>query len=283
MLTKNELSSTMQLVQVNMQPIIDYYDKFDDERKGEISKLVNGLYGRVQAIQFELMTAGMAIKKGRPIILQTHADVTVGEADAWFAKSIECKSVTTAISSNVNAQLRAALGQVAGDTGHMPRPGDARVIEIKIDHEMNPWPFPGGPKQRPVETQIKFVEEARKRFEEENNNNNLKLWLQGGGVAANEDVRRAGLLVGSRSTRPVVIRSGIAGPQAAKVRAVTIKVRYEQPFEIKCVTPNTREFISEIVFQDYYKNNIEVFETVKLKKYVLDIPSNKATLDRTMV
>jgi hypothetical protein len=279
MLNKIELSSTMQLVQVKMKPIIDYYDDFDDGRKGEISKLVNGLYGRVQAIEFELITAEAAIKKGRSVILQTHADVTVGAADELFAKSSECKSVTTDVSSAVNTQLRAALLQVAGDTGHMPRDGDARVIDIKIDNELNPWPLPGSNK-RHVCKHKEFVEKARDRFNE-GKPANLIAWLQGGGVAAHENVRRLGMITGSNSTRAVVVR----GPyQVSKVRAVTIKVRYDQPFEIENEDKTTkkREFISEIVFQVYYRNNVEVFEAVKLKKYVLE-PSNAFKQERTMI
>jgi hypothetical protein len=278
MLTKIDLSNKWKLVQAKMQPIIDIYDnKIGDESKTEISKLVNGLYGRVRAIEFELITAETAIKKGRSVILQTHADVTVGAADEWFAKSIEAKSVTTDVSSDVNAQLRKALYQVGGNTGHMPRDGDVRVIDIKIDNALNPWPLPGANK-RPVCKHSAFVQAARARFNAENDPN-LIVWLKGGGVAAHEDVQRMGMITTSNSTRPVVIR----GHQASKVRAVTNKVRYDQPFEIENEDKTgNREFISEIVFQDYYKNNAEVFEAVKLKKYVLE-PSNAFKQERTMI
>ena len=243
------------------------YDKLDADKKSQIATGINKAYGQAEAFMLEYITLVKAQGKGREIITQVHADVTVGTADKLFAKSVECKSVTTAAKGDVTTQLRKALLQLAGGTGHTPRDGDVRVVDLTITSRDNPWPCPSGSYTtgRAVVLFANLCTQAENEIkslinENRDGSNSLRTWLAGedpaktasvqrlGNVPLQNPVNPAGPPIHHRgSTRPVAVtHSG----QVHKIRCVTIKIRYEPGYIVQQSLQKVTELI-ELTFQSY--------------------------------
>ncbi|MBM3116357.1 hypothetical protein [Jeongeupia naejangsanensis] len=77
--------------------------------------------------------------KGRSL-LEGHADVTVGDASAWEAKSIQLKN-TIQDHSAVSRMISEAINQLAGERGETPRVDDRLVVDMSICNNDNTWPL----------------------------------------------------------------------------------------------------------------------------------------------
>lgn len=242
------------------------YDKLDADKKSQIATGINKAYGQAEAFMLEYITLVKAQGKGREIITQVHADVTVGAADKLFAKSVECKSVTTAAKADVTTQLRKALLQLAGGTGHTPRAGDVRVVDLTITSRDNPWPCPSGAYTtgRAVVLFANLCTQAENEIrnlmnENRDGANSLRNWLAGEDPAKTANVQRLGNVPlqntvnpsgppihHAGSSRPVAVQNG----QAHKIRCVTIKIRYEPGYIVQQSLQKVTELI-ELTFQSY--------------------------------
>ncbi|RUR71076.1 hypothetical protein EJP67_28880 [Variovorax guangxiensis] len=125
------------------EKLLDKWAGLTETTKSQLTTGINKSYGQAISFHHEYKLARAAEKKGREIITQQHADVTVGAADNLFAKSIEAKSVTAPTKGDANNLIKKAFEQLGGGTGFLPRPGDVRVLDLKIEGD-NPWPNVGG-------------------------------------------------------------------------------------------------------------------------------------------
>ena len=117
------------------------WTNLDQKKRQQLITGVNKSYGQAMSFLHEYTTTKAGENKGRAVVTQKHADVTVGQADQLFAKSAECKSVTKPEKGAVNKVIGEAIEQLGGQTGHDPRPGDVRIVDIRIDGSNNPWPL----------------------------------------------------------------------------------------------------------------------------------------------
>lgn len=261
------------------------------EKRQQLTTGINKAYGQAMSFLHEYLTTLSAENKGRTVVTQTHADVTVGAADALFAKSVECKNVTKPEKGAVNKVIGDALEQLSGQTGHNPRAGDVRVVDIKIDGTYNPWPLPGGAygtNRTPATTndirtqavaELKDIVNANKAGAKA-----VKLWLAGETLENFAQLGRLRDVTDSvqpipglppimikrnpNSTRPIF--QDTAG-KINKIRCLTIKIRYEQPYLLSdAMPPNQFKGLQEIVVQVYTKPTGLTIETAKIKAIVTD-------------
>jgi hypothetical protein len=288
-LSPNELLGRLVRIHEIFSKILEnraLYDKMSQDKKTQLSTGINKSYGQAEAFLVEYMAVLRAENKGRPVITQTHADVTSGAADALFAKSIECKSVTAPTRGDVLTQIRKAIEQLAGNTGSMPRDGDVRVIEVVINSRDNPWPDAGGHygKGRPMQSEDELTRKALDDFkallsENRDGANKLRLWITSdlvGGTAPSQPLRNFNFpsggpapLVHAGSTRPLVaVQTGPTTVQLHKVRCVALKVKFD-PAYTTTVTWAGGEEVTEISMQAYRSamGAIE-YKVVKVKKNV---------------
>lgn len=268
---------------------------------------INKSYGQAMSFLHEYTTTRGAENKGRPVVTQTHADVTVGQADQLFAKSAECKSVTKPEKGAVNKIVGDAIEQLGGQTGHHPRAGDVRIVDVKIDGNYNPWPLPGGAYgtdrgfallaniQNQAEAELIAIVNANKAGA-----NAVRAWLFGedygkGVVTGTGRLRDVTTPVPNpinplflpptnqklnpNSTRPVY---QTAGGQIHKIRCLTIKIRYEDPYLLLDAMPiNQVSGLVEIVIQTYRKTDGSLItETAKVKKFIYDFSSMQGQIVR---
>lgn len=265
------------------------WNNLGTEKQQQLTTGVNKAYGQAMSFQHEFLTTLNAQGKGRSVVTQTHADVTVGQADQLFAKSVECKSVTSPTKTAVNEMIAKAIEQLGGQTGHHPRTEDVRVVDVRIDGSYNPWPLPGGAYGTDrAASQLATIEaSARTELTGIVDSNqpgavHIRNWLSGQqyGPGAQfgrlRDVRthnpanplQAPQLLNPGSTRPVF--QDASGIQ--KVRCLTIKIRYNIPYLLTDpMPPNQMSFLSEIVIQVYKQTTGGlVIETAKTKRDVYD-------------
>lgn len=134
--------------------MVDNEAKLSPESRRALETGINKALGQALGFLAEYYQIQKAQKKGREVVVQTYGDVSVGKNSGLgtqdaFAKTIECKSVSTDTPASVKAQLQKAFKQLAGMTGHTPRAGDARVVELMINFK-NPWPYPSEIKTIPA-------------------------------------------------------------------------------------------------------------------------------------
>ena len=125
--------------------LVQHPEKLSPQAKKALETAINKTLGQALAFTAEYYQIQRALNKGRYVEVQKHGDVTIGQKyldGTWdkFAKTIECKSVSTDTPASIKAQLEKAFKQLAGKTGHNPRPFDARAVDLYIQFE-NPWPF----------------------------------------------------------------------------------------------------------------------------------------------
>lgn len=258
------------------------------ESRQQLTTGVNKAYGQAMAFQHEYASTMRAYGKGRHVDTQLRGDVTVGQPQDPFAKTIECKSITAPDKGSVNAAIRKAIEQLAGQTGHMPRDGDVRVMDVVIEGNRNPWPMNGGDYDRtrdpvPRDTLIDYalleLEDLILRSNAQGATD-LRNWIAGQVQFGFQDINRLGSL--EPTTFPNSSRlwaQGLLGP--AKVRCLTVKIRYEDPYPLPAPLPMSddplweRRSIEEMVFQ-VYKNvhGQTVVEIRKIKEYVVDLMTN---------
>jgi hypothetical protein len=258
------------------------FDGLDAEKRQQFVTGLNKSYGQAESFRHEFLTTQKAQGKGRPFLTQTHADVTVGAADALFAKSIECKSVTKPEKGAVNHVIRdEAIGQLAGTTGHLPRDGDVRVVDLKITCSFNPWPMPGGAygQDRKVCTLSDLMAEAVKEVDTivyglGANEPQIMAWLKGEGLANVNSIGRLNKVVNTgtgqtdfpSSSRPIGV-TATGGIQ--KIRCLTVKVRYEPAYTVS--EGMELKWLDEIVVQAYKRLNGKVeVDVAKIKGTAFD-------------
>ncbi|HYK36324.1 hypothetical protein [Alloacidobacterium sp.] len=296
-----ELKQRVDQISAIFKSILDDNTVWTNLGQAKQQQLVTGInksYGQAMSFFHEYTTTRGAENKGRAITTQTHADVTVGQADQIFAKSSECKSVTKPEKGAVNKIIGEAIEQLGGQTGHNPRAGDVRIVDVKIDGTYNPWPLPGGAYgtnrgsallaniQNQAEAELIAIINANKAGA-----NAVRTWLFGedygkGLVTGTGRLRDVTTTVPNpispqfsaptkqklnpNSTRPVY---ATAGGQIHKIRCLTIKIRYEDPYILLDVMPiNQVSSLAEIVIQTYKKTDGSLItETAKVKKVIYDI------------
>lgn len=241
-----------------------------DQKQQQLTTGVNKAYGQARSFQHEYLTTTSAQVKGRNVVTQIHADVTIGAADALFAKSVECKNVTKPEKGAVNKVVTEALDQLAGNTGHTPRTDDVRIIDLRICGNENPWPLQGGtygtPRAASSLAQIRSgaIAELKSILESDKAGAlALRKWLQGEtlpgatslttlrGVTTTTPVPNAPPKVTTypNSTRPVAVNA-LGGIQ--KVRCLTIKVRYDPPYPLSdAPLGNEAQALQYLVVQAY--------------------------------
>ncbi len=113
-------------------PVDDYFYKKIDEWASKILGVSSGYEN-----EFKLMYRHR-VEKLRHLV-GGHADVTIGEDDDFFAKSVQSK-VTTGDHSAVNGMLKEAFNQLSGERGEQPRDNDRLVVSMVINNANNTWP-----------------------------------------------------------------------------------------------------------------------------------------------
>jgi hypothetical protein len=278
------------------------YDKLSDEKKTQLSTGINKSYGQAEAFLVEYITVLRAENKGRPVVTQTYGDVTSGAADALYAKTVEGKSVTAPKRGDVVAQIRKAIEQLAGNTGHMPRDGDVRVMDVFINSRDNPWPATGGgyTQYREVIVESELLRLALEDFrnllsEGTDGAGKLRTWLMTdpvGGSAPSQPLRNFTTPTGPNtppitypgSTRPVVpVQTGPNNFTLHKARCVALKIRYD-PGYMTLVTMQRMEEVTEISMQAFRSGmgGIE-YKVVKVKKNVYTDVFTQGAMNRTSV
>jgi hypothetical protein len=298
-LPPNELLDRVRLMYEIFSQVIKHpqvYNSLSPDKKRELSTGINKAYGQAEAFLVEYLSVIDAEKKGRSVLTQLHADVTVGKSDELFAKSIECKSVTAAAKTDVNTQLEKAFRQLGGETGHTPRDGDVRVAEIHVNSRDNPWPAPGGAYTRyrepvPIPTLCEYaVKEVTAQLQKAVP---LMQWLLGQTYQPGQQLGRLGKLgqytnaqqqpqVNPGSTRLIAVTPPTpqAGGTVSKVRCVTVKIRYKPPYLISTNFYDVIE-VAELVLQSYrsmQSGNLTV-EVVKYKELHLNVATNQSHVE----
>ena len=296
----DELKGRVDQISAIFKSILDdnhVWTNLGQAKQQQLTTGINKAYGQAMSFLHEYTTTKAAENKARPVITQTHADVTVGHADQLFAKSSECKSVTKPEKGAVNKIVGEAIEQLGGQTGHTPRAGDVRIVDVKIDGNNNPWPLAGGTYgtdrgsallaniQNQAVAELDAIVKANKAGA-----NAVRTWLMGedygkGIVTGTGRLRDVTTSVPNpinpvmfapttqklnpNSTRPVY---QTMGGQVHKIRCLTIKIRYEFPYFLLDAMPqNQMSCLSEIVVQVYRKTDGNLTtETAKVKKLIHD-------------
>ncbi|MGE8498038.1 MAG: hypothetical protein ACN6O6_11060 [Pseudomonas sp.] len=285
-LTKEELAERVTAMATIFNSILTdphLWNIINDDSKQQITTGINKSYGQALSFLHEYQTTEAARNKVRTVSTQWNGDVTVGSQNDLFAKTVECKSGTAPAKTDINALIRKAVSQLAGETGHLPREGDVRVVDVSIDGRYNPWPMQGGSygTVRSAISLTTLVEEAKKvlmgLIEE---NTNIKSWLLQEMVDPNLQAHRLnnhqqpfeiapGMIqnrfIHPRSTRPVYIDQQ---NQTQKIKCLTFKIRYSTPYPLTSNT--TTESLTSMTIQAFHNRThpntlkIELAKTIKL-------------------
>jgi hypothetical protein len=81
-------------------------------------------------------------------------DATIGNERDPYAKTIQCKAISSADQDTVNERMRRALLQLLGLGGENPRDGDRWIILAEIWNRENPWPFTIPADPRPTRAEL---------------------------------------------------------------------------------------------------------------------------------
>jgi len=216
----------------------------DNQLIQKIENSSSSLRGIVHGHLIEVQYAFKHLNKNRTVILQKHADVTIGNADDIFAKSIQLKSSYGDKTNDVDTHLAKAAYQISGAGGEVPRAADRRVIDVVINGLNNPWPFT--PKSSTgvrkltellevmEERILKYVDE-RKPDDSRGLTKNGRKWLDDVGdkkeLAGSKKVK----LVFSQSagTNSTLLRVTAAGKDRYDFNYVTVKLRFGAQRKVK--------------------------------------------------
>ncbi len=279
MLTKKEFDDRLNEVVALMLPFSKDYDTLPQTIKEELSKLINGLYGRTQGIMLELNAAVVAIGKKRDVFLQTFVDVSEGHADLLFAKSTEFKSVATALTGAVDTQINKALDQIAGKKNPGGRVDDHRIIDLSIDDKRNCWPFTDNYyvtnlSKGVFPTEKEFFDQVVSRLDK-NLPQALEHWLKDGSSAIGASplaLRDAGVFVNKVPNLPNAHPSSSRqvslsqyGSKLTKIATLTIKIRYKDAYFRLRDSAVEQIFVDEVVFQTFYVNKMRSSKISKVK------------------
>jgi len=273
-----ELRERVNAIHKILNDSLNVYNNLNPYRQSQLVTGINKAYGQAMGFQHEYLTTGDALGKGRFVETQVNGDVTMGLADQLFAKTVECKSVTVPGNGPVNTAIEKAIEQLGGQTGHMPREGDVRVVDIKIDGGDNPWPLPGGEYglSRENATLGDIIKSGLAILNDIIIRSNkpgamaIRDWLMGQNYMGLDKKGPLGQLNNSKSTRPVFVdHIGIT----RKIRCLTIKVRYGEPYWLIEETMSSQlNGVVELVVQVYkneYRNELQL-EIVKVKRNIFD-------------
>jgi len=285
--TVEDLKERVERINTVFNKLLENWDDLELHVQTQLTTGVNKAYGQAASFEHEYETVTAAERKGRLVITQTHADVTIGEADSLFAKSVEAKSLTAPTKGAANLLITKAINQVAGETGSMPREKDVRIIDLKIDGS-NPWPAPGGGYGLP-RPEVS-LEDLQKWAKEE-------LWEITGG---NSPVPGASVLMdwlndeqhGSKKfTNPKIVvasfdkkfsesnfySSRLLVANAKKtsfthLRCLTIKIRYHKPY-VTYKTENKAKpiHLEELIYQ-IFKDTSSTKAKIELAKIKYRVP-----------
>jgi len=225
------------------------------------------------------------VLKGR-YIGDTTGDVTVGEPDELHAKTIQLKSTIQDSASVVSNMIKVALNQLSGDRGEHPRANDLLVVDMIIQNPDNTWPGDSGTLgtygwtdfEKQAITKIKeLCENYRKHTSKVNgyglspSARNRLTDISNSGQLYN--VRDIPLLQRPGSTQIVAHQHGHHPSDAAKVKHLTIKIRYPRGYPIRgslnLVTQNyTFRWLQSVVFNVFRVGNELVIATDKHRFYL---------------
>jgi len=242
----------------------EIWTSLSEESKKIIITGINKSFGQALSAMHEYNTSQAGIAKLRKVETQTRGDVTIGSPNDLFAKTIECKSATAPTKGDVNALLRKALPQIAGVTGHYPRPEDARVIDLKIEGTCNPWPASGGTygtqrTPQALDTLIFEAEKEVKNLLDESSAKPLKDWILADPALGKQTFHLGSLNYPNQfsptlpffphpnSSRPVYIENS----QVHKARCLTIKIRFTPTYPLTAQTPNSPIYLEQLTLQAY--------------------------------
>lgn len=274
--------------------LLDDWDNLAVHVQTQLTTGINKAYGQAASFVHEYETVIAAQKKERPVITQVHADVTTGEADSLFAKSIEAKSVTAPTKGAVNLLIKKAINQVAGNTGSLPRTNDVRIIDLKIEGT-NPWPASGGgygqarPKVSLEDIQKWAQEELWDITGGENpvpGASELMDWLKKENHSPKE-FKKPQIIVASfndkfNKTNGYSSRLVVTGPskEFVHLRCLTIKIRYQTPY-ITYKKENIEKSIhlEELIFQIYKKTSSKTAQ-IELAKIKYRVPEKDEKVRR---
>ncbi|HEV7485299.1 MAG TPA: hypothetical protein VGQ65_06420 [Thermoanaerobaculia bacterium] len=265
------------------------WTQLSEDKRTQLTTGVNKAYGQAMAFQHEYLTTRKGENKARTVITQTHADVTTGHADALFAKSSECKSVTKPDKGAVNKVIGDAIEQLGGTTGHNPRLEDVRIVDIQVSGPNNKWPAAGGEygTDRPAEWLTEIERMAKVEITTIVNSNKpgataVRAWLagqtfanvQGTGRLRNvtTDVHHQFLPPQTVHPNPKSSRPVYQDAKSAihKIRCLTIKIRYNPTYPITDQPPpNCLHGLLELVLQFYQKPNAVGLSLELAKRVVL--------------
>jgi hypothetical protein len=215
------------------------YEKLLARIKNNSSSLKGVVHGYLREVQ----SAIKHLQKGRVVIIQKHADVTVGDEGDVFAKSVQIKSTYTTTVGDVDTHLANAAYQISG-VNEKPRPRDRRIIDVTIANFFNTWPFtPKKTWDGTLETLLSACEARILRYVNENKPHSergltteAKSWLHdvadfknelGNKIWTNQSKNRPG---GSRNTRMVLESAPESSKKAVDGQYVfdyiTVKIRF---------------------------------------------------------
>lgn len=126
----------------------------------KIESAASSLKGITRGHLREVLYATKHLEKKRTVILQKHADVTIGNDNDVFAKSVQLKSSSATKPNDVDTLLAKAAYQISGAKGEVPRENDRRIIDVAINHPDNPWPFTTSK----TETLERLLKESERRI-----------------------------------------------------------------------------------------------------------------------
>lgn len=262
--TSDDLKKRVDEANTIFLKLLGKWDRLSPITREQLTTGINKAYGQATSFHHEYKIARASEKKFREVITQVHADVTVGQADSLFAKSIEAKSVTAPTKGDANTLIRKALEQLAGMTGFSPRDNDVRVLDLKIA-DQNPWPNAGG--GYGLSRDIISLEDILSMAKDElwaliddatrPGAQGLLAWLSGETYSSPllegrlRQVQRASKILETNphSSRMLVKdRHGNAG----HLRCLTIKIRYAIPYLTYRKSQLLNDiFLDEMVFQVY--------------------------------
>jgi hypothetical protein len=222
----------------------------------KVQVAVNASYGVLLGHMNEVAAANKHRLKGRLVILQKHADVSVGNSEDSFAKSTQLKNCTTTKQGDVDTHIKKAANQISGGKKETPRDEDRRIIDISISHPLNPWPL-----DKQAKTPHDFAElvsEAEVRILK-CMNEGLTLGGQGwlGDVLPNdklgpsEDVVIASIINGYKNTSKLKKFSYSALNGYKKLggfNSIQAKIRFFPPRKISIFDKNNQDSLEMAVF-----------------------------------
>jgi hypothetical protein len=292
--TLDDLKERVKAINDIFTKLLDDWTNLELHVQTQLTTGINKAYGQAASFEHEYETVVAAEKKGRPVITQIHADVTTGEADSLFAKSIEAKSLTAPTKGAANALITKAIKQVAGKTGSLPRANDVRVIDLRIEGT-NPWPASGGAygQSRPT-VSLENIQQWAKD----------ELWAITGGASpvpgaselidwlngethSSDIFKRPKIVVAAfqkkfEDTNAYSSRLLVTGSEnkLSQLRCLTIKIRYQNPY-VTYKQQNTQKSIhlEELIFQ-IYKGATTKLVKIELAKIKYRVPDKHDDIKR---